>query len=468
MSAFRDQTKEVDASSLSRKYRKGIRKAPKLPLSRTHPEIAAQWHPKKNKSLSPDELTYGSHTKIWWQCPVHQSHQWEAPPHSRCGANGEHRSGCPYCSGNKVCVTNSLATLFPHIAKEWHPRKNKNLTPATVTAHSNHKIWWQCQNDTTHVWQAVIGWRTHDNTGCPFCSNKKISRTNSLAAVFPKLAAQWHPSKNGNLTAHDIVPGSHQMVWWQCQKDSLHQWRTTPKSRVADKTGCPFCTGRKITRANNLAAAYPELAKEWHPTKNGNLTPDSVLPGTHTPAWWRCSKNKSHVWETKVVTRTRIGSGCPVCASNNKGKARKPVSAEYNFAKLFPKLVRQWHPNLNGETKPRTLAPNSNKIVWWQCEKGSDHVWSTKLVDRTKAKQGCPFCSNRRISTTNSLANVRPDIAAQWHPTKNGKLKASQVTGSTKLLAWWQCLNNKRHAWQATVQRRTGRGQNCPQCRVKP
>lgn len=37
--------------------------APKSPLSVTHPELAAQWHPTKNAELTP-----GSGKKVWWQC----------------------------------------------------------------------------------------------------------------------------------------------------------------------------------------------------------------------------------------------------------------------------------------------------------------------------------------------------------------------------------------------------------------
>ena len=33
-------------------------------------------------------------------------------------------------------------------------------------------------------------------------------------------------------------------------------------------------------RKASLAEEYPELAAEWHPTKNGDLTPDDVVAGS--------------------------------------------------------------------------------------------------------------------------------------------------------------------------------------------
>ena len=41
----------------------------KTTLSQSHPELAAQWHPTKNGSITPDAVFGGSHKRIWWQCP---------------------------------------------------------------------------------------------------------------------------------------------------------------------------------------------------------------------------------------------------------------------------------------------------------------------------------------------------------------------------------------------------------------
>ncbi len=59
--------------------------------------------------------------------------------------------------------------------------------------------------------------------------------------------------------------------------------------------------------------------------------------------------------------------------------------------------------------------------MWWRCPKGPDHEWEAALSDRQKSN-GCPFCSNKRVSVTNALAIVAPRVASEWHPTKNGAL----------------------------------------------
>ena len=45
-----------------------------------------------------------------------------------------------------------------------------------------------------------------------------------------------------------------------------------------NKTGCPYCVGRKVLVGfNDCVTTYPMLAKEWHPTKNGNSSTEITI-----------------------------------------------------------------------------------------------------------------------------------------------------------------------------------------------
>ena len=37
----------------------------------------------------------------------------------------------------------------------------------------------------------------------------------------------------------------------------------------------------------------------------------------------------------------------------------------------------------------------------------------------------------------NDLATVRPDLALEWHPTKNGALRPEDVCARGSYHAWW-------------------------------
>ena len=78
------------------------------------------------------------------------------------------------------------------------------------------------------------------------------------------------------------------------------------------------CANRKVLKGfNDLATVYPLIAAEWHPTLNGDLTPDQVVPGSGKRVWWRCSE--SHEWQAYIYNRTGPQkTGCPVCAGQFK------------------------------------------------------------------------------------------------------------------------------------------------------
>ena len=92
----------------------------KLSLQETHPQVAEQWHPDKNGDLTPSQVVAGSRKKVGWKCDEGPDHEWDATIVQRTRRG----SGCPCCRGLKVSVTNSLASLYPELSKEWHPERS--------------------------------------------------------------------------------------------------------------------------------------------------------------------------------------------------------------------------------------------------------------------------------------------------------------------------------------------------------
>ena len=89
------------------------------------------------------------------------------------------------------------------------------------------------------------------------------------------MAKEWHPTKNGDLTPFEVTLVSGKKVWWKCEHGEDHEWESTVANRVKGN-GCAVCKNKKIVNSNCLATLNPGLAKEWHPTKNGDLTPFDV------------------------------------------------------------------------------------------------------------------------------------------------------------------------------------------------
>jgi hypothetical protein len=420
-----------------------------------YPEIAAQWHPTKNGDVTPDLVVAGSHAKYFWKCDKGPDHIWEAVVGSRTGGG----VGCPCCAGRQVSETNSLAKLYPDIASQWHPTKNGGVMPDQVVAGSHKKYFWLCDKNPDHFWESSVTNRTTRGRSCPFCSGRQVSEANSLAKLFPEVAAQWHPTKNGDVTPNQVGVGSHKKYFWLCAQGPDHVWESSVEKRTFRGQGCPFCSGRQVSETNSLAKLYPEVAAQWHPTKNGEITPDQVVAGSNKKYFWLCDKGLDHVWEATVVNRTTKVSGCPSCSN-------RQASVDNSLAGLYPDIASQWHPTKNGDVTPNKVVATSHAKYFWKCEKGPDHVWEARVDSRTSQGNGCPVCSGRQVSEANSLAKLFPEVAAQWHPTKNGDVTPDLVTAGSSKKYFWLCSQGPDHVWEAAVASRTVLGTGCPRCNI--
>ena len=286
-------------------------------MALTDPVLLAQWDRERNGDLTPDGVTHGSHRRVWWRCE--KGHSWQAEVKSRTLLG----AGCPVCAG-KVVVPgeNDLATLRPDLAAQWHPERNLPLTPERIAPGSHKRVWWVCGKG--HVWQAAAAARANGER-CPVCAGKVvIPGENDLAALYPEIAAQWDGEKNGRLTAKEVSPYSNRKAWWRCREG--HSWQAAIAARTKRKTGCPYCTGRKVLAGyNDLATAEPFVAMQWHPVLNAPLTPEQVTAGSRRQVWWQCSLG--HVWKARVHSRTgKQRSGCPVCAGRAKAANHDPTA----------------------------------------------------------------------------------------------------------------------------------------------
>ena len=168
--------------------------------------LLAQWDIERNLPLTPDDVTFGSHKRVWWTCP--SGHSWQAMVYTRSEG-----TGCPYCTGRKASPEqNSLAKQFSTLAAEWDDEKNAPLTPRDVTPGSHKLIWWRCPKG--HSYRSAVKTRVQ-GSGCPYCAGKSVlPEENSLAAEYPVIAKDWDAAKNKPLTPNQVISGTRRKVWW--------------------------------------------------------------------------------------------------------------------------------------------------------------------------------------------------------------------------------------------------------------
>ena len=415
------------------------------------------------------------------------------------------------------------------LMKEWDWEANANLDPTKLTYGSHKKVWWKCQK-CSYRWQTVVKDRTLSNHGCSACSRRiLVVGKNDLLTVRPDIAAQWHPTKNENLRPQDVTYGWGKKIWWQCQECG-YEWQATPNNRTRKSDNkCPYCINKIVIKGkNDLATTHPELAKEWHPTKNGKLNPDNVSKGSGKKVWWKCPHG--HEYLATISSRTN-GTNCPIC--NNGRKTSFAEQAFYYYVKqIFSDAINRYKADFLGlmefdifipsikyaieydgkpwhskgfkgkrereERKYNICIKNNIRLIRiregeieldaniadYQFELGN--INNKKNLDKTIHDVLKYLTSKNNIANkwdidterdrfeildmmnvvrkNNSLAEVFPDIAAEWHQTKNGNLKPQMFMPGSKVKVWWKCPKCG-HDYINTIGHRCGRGQGCPKCR---
>lgn len=341
-----------------------------VPLSITHPQLAEQWDYESN-DLTPEDVTRGSSKYVYWICPHGPDHQF-LNKISRRASSPTTTMACPFCAGKLPSVTNSLASLYPKIAKEYSKRNMIRLED--VVAKSNKRAWWLCSK-CSHEWQTTPGKRICNSSGCPRCN---LGEPIDLSK-FPMLWKLFDHKRNEGVDPRRLR--KQEKCWWRCPKGKEHVFFACATRReIVEK--CPFCRNRKVSDKNNIATLYPKVAKEFHPTKNGKLTAKDVVPGARQKIWWQCRKQKDHVWQAYAYSRTKDGAGCPFCCGLRASKTN-------NLAKLYPKIAKELHPTRNGSLTAKELLPRSGKSLWWRCSRG--HVYQRVVWVRTGGAI-CPKC----------------------------------------------------------------------------
>ena len=468
-------------------------------------QLMAEWDWDKNTDIFPYQVTQSSHKKAWWKCS--EGHAWIAAVSLR------QRSGCPYCSG-RIAIEgeNDLQTLYPYLAKQWHYEKNFPLLPSQVKPQSNKKVWWICEKG--HKYEAYIQNRTRRGNSCPYCSNHKVLvGFNDLNTVNPKLASEWHPYKNGNLTPSMVTSSGDTVVWWQCSVCG-HDWKTSLNS----KRGCPRCSAKRMTSfpeqaiffyvsniyldainrykynnyeldifipSINTAIEYDgsfyhrsQRAQEKDNTKDELCKKDGIrlirlrdpaLPTTHHAEIIKCLDVYRFDELEKALIKLFKLLGTDVIPNISLIRDWKKIEErnryyyrEKSLNELFPEIVRQWNYEKNGILEPCNFTPGSGRKVWWICDKG--HEWEASINSRTRGI-GCPYCSGRKVVTgTNDLLTLKPDIAAEWNYEKNAPATPNQVTAYSNKRVWWKCSCCGAE-WQSTVANR--KSTLCRKCSYK-
>lgn len=208
-------------------------------------------------------------------------------------------NGFPFCSGKsgKVCIHLSFGRLFPNIASELHPTKNKNINVNSLLPNSHKILYFLCpikfECGCEHCYPAHVSHRTRTKnpTNCPFCTHKQFCIHTSLMTTHPEISSEWDYELNDNLLPSEFSYGSRKIINWICPNDITHKYSLAIRDRTLDNRGCKNCYGtteailnKSLLTIKNITTNNPIKIKwccsfEWckNPTTGNKLKFDFLV-----------------------------------------------------------------------------------------------------------------------------------------------------------------------------------------------
>lgn len=272
-------------------------------------KIRALWDYEKNYPLTPEMVHPFSEKKVAWICPDNHQHKWRNTVKSVSLGYGCSKCSRKYHPDTKEWIEKAKAIhgdRYEYSKVEFVNAK----TPVTIICPKHGEFE---QIPSEHL----------ARKGCRYCSHQAFHPLESLAVVAPDIASQWDYdlNKNSGFAPETIGIDSTRQFWWHCTNGKPHSFHATIAKRVKGKMQCAVCHGKQISYDTSLEYLYPELTKEW--CQENDRKPSEVSPGSEYKALWKCPNPGHPKYRTMVGNRTRLHSGCPLCA-----KERKPNKNE--------------------------------------------------------------------------------------------------------------------------------------------
>ncbi|KAG5191281.1 hypothetical protein JKP88DRAFT_155798, partial [Tribonema minus] len=143
-------------------------------------------------------------------------------------------------------------------------------------------------------------------------------------------------------------------------------------------------------------------------------------------------------------------------------KKARPV--KLSLADARPDIAELWDYTLNTGKTPETISYGLGEPVNWKCPETScsqqcPHSWMAtvnSMTSRTTDSNGCPWCGHKKVCEHESLAALRPEIAAMLHPTLNPGVDPLTISVKSNKLFFFRCDNRRNdctcdeeHVWEA-------------------
>lgn len=342
------------------------------------PNMMAMWD-YENNAISPNKvLAHSTIIECYWKCPICGKLEKAAP-------DKKYEAKTCWDCGNKIAgVTRrksevqrkgSFAQHHPHLAKEWHPTLNGNVTPYDVTSGCGDEFYWQCKYG--HTYKTTVVERVTRHAGCPTCKT-------SLRTSFTEQAIAFYLSKVVKVQQHYKKGGFNFDIFIE------------PLKAVVEYDGMFWHSKGDVAERDSRKDKYCQK-KGWRIIRVKEADKVNKVEGNSIYAQRR---NTDYVWLINKVC-SLLGVLPPVDIDIERDTPEiyvrvNPIEKHNSFAEQKPELLRYWHYEANAPVTPDMVLPFSHMTFSWRCP-NCGHEWKDALVSVSSNKNVCPKCRKKAL-----------------------------------------------------------------------
>ena len=413
--------------------------------------LLAEWD-SENNELKPNEVSRSSSKhKVAWICSK-CGHRWKLSPNGRIRVLSDGRiniSECPLCIKEKQTSFPEQA-IYYYVAQTFSDATNGDVETIGMELDIYIPSIMTAIEYDGYAWHRDIKKDIRKNA---LCKNNGIRLIRVRENGCPTLA------DDGNCMIINTIPNNREDLS-RVLSDLCNVLSFTANINLNRDEPLIMALYQKQKYENSISYLYPDLAKEFHPSKNGTLTAANINKSSGRKVWWKCSAC-DHDWPAVVSSRT-AGHGCPACS----GRVLVPGKNDLEtWCKETgnEQILLEWDYEANKQS-PSETTKKSPYMASWICQK-CGVPYTVQVYNRANGC-GCPVCSGKKVQRgvndfeTWCLQNGKENILAEWDP--ENELLPSQVSyGSGKKVSWVCSVCG--HHWLATIDNRR-KGKGCPIC----
>ncbi|MBQ8932681.1 MAG: hypothetical protein IJ061_00170 [Lachnospiraceae bacterium] len=362
---------------------------------------------------------------------------------------------------HKKALEKSGCIKDPQLLAEWDYKLHKR-GPEDYTPMSNEDVYWICSKCGYHF-KAKVSNRTRRKS-CACCLGKAlVPGINDLATTHPKLAAEWHPTKNGNLKPTSVSHGMAKKVWWLCPEG--HTYPATIMHRSSG-TNCPICNkGRQTSFAEQavfyyIRKAFPDAINHYKDIFKRSMELDIYIPSIRIgieydgEAWHKSDKTEREKRKYKICQQ----HGIRLVRLKEKNSDESKDTADEILSIGDGSMYKSEHLRKCIQYLLDRIDPETNM---WTRKSPIFHSRVDIDLKRDETEIRAYMTKLRK----DALSDEYPKIAAEWHQEANGTLTPDKVMPHSDIKVWWICPECKK-VYSASIAHRTA-GSGCPDCGIR-